>query len=86
MDFFAYRKLADRIESALEQPERMQDLRHAARATAVQRFDLKRVLLPRWMALFDDLVHGRRPGLAGADPAGAAIKRPRTISPGALFR
>jgi hypothetical protein len=27
----------------------------------VEQFDLKRVLLPRWTALFDDLIKGRRP-------------------------
>ncbi len=63
VDFFAPRGLANRIESALEQPERMQSIREAARATAVARYDLERVLLPRWTALFDDLIHQRRPEL-----------------------
>jgi hypothetical protein len=31
------------------------------RATAVGQFDLKRLLLPRWNALFDDLIAGRPP-------------------------
>ncbi len=61
VDFFAPKMLAQRIEAALAQPERMQELRDAARATAVEQFDLKRVLLPRWRMLFDDLIHGRRP-------------------------
>jgi glycosyltransferase involved in cell wall biosynthesis len=61
VDFFAYKKLANRIESALEQPEKMRALRNAARATAVSQFDLNRLALPRWQALFDDLVNGRRP-------------------------
>ena len=61
MDFFAPGKLAERIASALDQPERMQEIRSAARTTAVQQFDLKRAVLPRWLALFDDLVNGRRP-------------------------
>jgi hypothetical protein len=39
-------------------------LRQGARETAVQQFDLKRALLPRWMALFEDLVNGRRPARA----------------------
>jgi glycosyltransferase involved in cell wall biosynthesis len=60
VDFFAYKQLAQRIEAALDQPEQMTALRHAARATAVSQFDLKRLLLPRWNALFDDLVNGRR--------------------------
>jgi len=61
VDFFAHQQLASRIEAALDQPERMQALRQAARATALKRFDLKRLLLPRWNALFDDLIKGRRP-------------------------
>jgi len=62
VDFFDPGKIADRIEYALEQGHRLQPLREAARATAVEHFDLKSVLLPRWLALFDDLVNGRRPG------------------------
>jgi glycosyltransferase involved in cell wall biosynthesis len=61
VDFFAPKSLANRIESALEQPERMRVLRNAARRTAVKHFDLKSVLLPRWNALFSDLLNGRRP-------------------------
>jgi glycosyltransferase involved in cell wall biosynthesis len=61
VDFFAYRKLANRIEAALAQPEQMQMLRKAARATAVTQFDLHRVVLPRWHALFDDMLRGRPP-------------------------
>jgi glycosyltransferase involved in cell wall biosynthesis len=64
VDSFAYRKLANRIESALEQPDKMQALRKAARATAVTRFDLHKVALPRWHALFDDVLRGRRPASA----------------------
>ena len=62
VDFFDAGKLAERVASALEQPRRMEKLRHAARNTAVQNFDLKWVLLPRWLKLFDDLMQGRRPG------------------------
>jgi len=31
------------------------------RATALEQFDLNRLLLPRWTALFDDLLNHRRP-------------------------
>jgi glycosyltransferase involved in cell wall biosynthesis len=61
VDFFSHKDLAIRIENALEEPEAMLPLRRAARATAVNHFDLNRVLLPRWSALFDDLVNGRQP-------------------------
>jgi glycosyltransferase involved in cell wall biosynthesis len=59
VDFFSPRMLANRIAAALEHPARMQPLRDAARATAVERFDLKSVLLPRWLTLVDDLIHHR---------------------------
>ncbi|MGA2189914.1 MAG: glycosyltransferase family 4 protein [Steroidobacteraceae bacterium] len=65
VDFFSTRSLANRIEAALEQRDRMQAIREAARATAVEKYDLKRVLLPKWMALFDDLIHNRRPRAGG---------------------
>ncbi len=58
VDFFTYRKLADRIEAALDAPEKRQALRSAARSSAVAQFDLQRVVLPRWRALFEDLVGG----------------------------
>jgi glycosyltransferase involved in cell wall biosynthesis len=61
VDFFAPKALANRIESALEHPDRMQALRDAARNTAVEHFDLKKVMLPRWNTLFTDLINGRRP-------------------------
>jgi glycosyltransferase involved in cell wall biosynthesis len=61
VDFFAHKELANLIEAALDQPGRMQAMRKAARITAVKQFDLKRLLLPRWDALFEDLVNGRRP-------------------------
>jgi glycosyltransferase involved in cell wall biosynthesis len=61
VDFFSPRMLANRIEAALEHPARMKPLREAARATAVDQFDLKSKLLPRWLTLFDDLIHHRRP-------------------------
>ena len=61
MDFFEAGKIADRVEYALEEADRMQALRDAARATAVEQFDLRRTLLPRWLAVFDNLVNGRRP-------------------------
>jgi glycosyltransferase involved in cell wall biosynthesis len=69
VDFFAHEQLASCIEAALANPEKLAPLRRAARATAVEQFDLKRVLLPRWIALFDDLIAGRRPALAASSSA-----------------
>ena len=59
--FFDTAHIAARIEEALQAPQQMKKLRQAARATAVARFDLKRTVLPNWLALFDDLANGRRP-------------------------
>jgi glycosyltransferase involved in cell wall biosynthesis len=69
VDFFAHEQLASCIGAALANPEKLAPMRRAARATAVEQFDLKRVLLPRWIALFDDLIAGRRPALAASSSA-----------------
>jgi glycosyltransferase involved in cell wall biosynthesis len=61
VDFFSHKQLAQRIEDALDRRRELEPLREAARATAVEQFDLNRVLLPRWTGLFEDLMHGRRP-------------------------
>jgi glycosyltransferase involved in cell wall biosynthesis len=61
VDFFAPKKLANRIESALEQRRELAAMRQAARATAIERFNLNGLLLPRWSKLFDALVNGRSP-------------------------
>ncbi len=61
VDFFSPKLIAKKIESALEQADQMRALRSAARMTAVKHFDLKKVILPRWSMLFDDLINGRRP-------------------------
>jgi glycosyltransferase involved in cell wall biosynthesis len=74
VDFFDHQELANRIEAALAHPEQMQLMRRAARATAVEQFDFKRVLMPRWTGLFDDLIAGRRPGEAPA-PGNRAQRR-----------
>jgi glycosyltransferase involved in cell wall biosynthesis len=62
VDFFDTRALAERIERALVERRAMGKLRTAARATAMTRFDLQTVLLPRWLGLFEDLIAGRMPG------------------------
>jgi glycosyltransferase involved in cell wall biosynthesis len=63
VDFFSPAQLAHRIEHVLDQPEEFQAVRKAARATAVKQFDLQGRLLPKWRALFDDLIDGRTPAL-----------------------
>jgi glycosyltransferase involved in cell wall biosynthesis len=63
VDFFASHEVAERIDEVLSHPDRMQALRDGARRTAVERFDLKTHILPRWQHLFDDLANGRHPEL-----------------------
>lgn len=63
VDFFDTAALVDRIVEALANPARFRALREAARETAVSRYDLKQVLLPRWVKLLDDLIAGQRPDL-----------------------
>jgi len=69
VDFFAVKKLANRIESVLEQRRNLGAIREAARLTAVERFDLNSVLLPRWLELFDTLMNKRTPVTANAAPS-----------------
>jgi glycosyltransferase involved in cell wall biosynthesis len=51
VDFFSTSEIAARIDEALAKPAEMQPLRDAARRTAVERFDLRRVCLPRQLRL-----------------------------------
>jgi glycosyltransferase involved in cell wall biosynthesis len=78
VDFFSTKMLANRLEEALEDPEALQPLRDAARATALERYDLKRVLMPRWMSLFEDLIEGRRPASGVVAPTSVA---PTSVAP-----
>jgi glycosyltransferase involved in cell wall biosynthesis len=61
VDFFDGVAIVDAIVAALEDTKGGDRLRRAARATAVEHYDLKRVLLPRWLKLFDKLASGRPP-------------------------
>ncbi|HLY57178.1 MAG TPA: glycosyltransferase family 4 protein [Stellaceae bacterium] len=63
VDFFATSRICDRIEEVLDHPDRMADIREAARRTAVTKYDLS-VTLPRWCQLIDDVRGGRRPSLS----------------------
>jgi glycosyltransferase involved in cell wall biosynthesis len=61
VDYFSTEGIADQVDRVLDHPDRMQAMRDAARATAVEQFDLTSRILPKWLALFDDLIAGRRP-------------------------
>ena len=76
VDFFAHKELAARLEEALARRKSLQNLRRAARATAVAHYDLKTNILPRWDALFEDLIAGRTPSSSNG-PVGLAGKRRR---------
>lgn len=56
VDFFDGQALARRVAAALADPAAHQPLRQAARATVVERFDLRRVCLPQQLALVDRLL------------------------------
>ena len=55
VDFFAPDALAEKIVSVLEDPQQMTALRTRARRDIEQRFDLKRITLPRLLALVSHL-------------------------------
>jgi glycosyltransferase involved in cell wall biosynthesis len=58
VDFFDHDALAATIVEALAQPAAYAHLRHAARATAVARYDLATQCLPRQIELIDKLAAG----------------------------
>jgi glycosyltransferase involved in cell wall biosynthesis len=55
VDFFGMEDICDRVEEVLDHPDKMQELRDAARATIVERFDTRAVALPRWDKLLKTL-------------------------------
>ena len=63
-DFFDPKAVADRVDEALDRPERAREIREAARHTVVERFDLRSVCLPAQVRLIEDLHAGRVPGPA----------------------
>ena len=66
VDFFDVEGICDRVGEVLDHPDRMQEIRDAARATAVRDFDTQAVTLPRWEQLLSELAAGRYP--AGQTP------------------
>jgi glycosyltransferase involved in cell wall biosynthesis len=48
--FFSPFELAQNVIAAASEPERYRHLRKAARKTIIDRFDLKRICLPRWLS------------------------------------
>ena len=64
VDFFSPSDIAAKVCAALETPETFQDLRAAARAFIRDRYDLRKVCLPRHRAMIEDLTGQNLP----ADP------------------
>ena len=56
VDFFSAPALADAVDSVLNHPDRMAAMRARARQTVVERYDFRRVSLPKYLALMDDLL------------------------------
>jgi glycosyltransferase involved in cell wall biosynthesis len=52
-DFFDTEGIADAVVDALAHPDHYRKLREAGRRTIIERFDLRRVCLPAWLALLD---------------------------------
>jgi glycosyltransferase involved in cell wall biosynthesis len=58
-DFLDPNGLAERVDEALEHQQELGLLREAARRTVRERYDLKRVCLPRQCALVEQLLEGK---------------------------
>jgi len=61
VDFFDVEGLARTVAEVLEHPERFVSLKEAARETAMKRYDLRRVCLPRQIELVNALASGHLP-------------------------
>ena len=66
VDFFAPKEIADRVDAVLEHPDRMAKVRAGARQTIIERYDLRRICLPRHLKLMQNLMAG---GTKARDPA-----------------
>ncbi|MBF0394328.1 MAG: glycosyltransferase, partial [Alphaproteobacteria bacterium] len=91
VDFFSHAQIADRVDQVLDHPDRMAELRRRARQTIVERYDLKRVCLPRHLAVVEDLVNRRTPSIEPVLSSPAAplpmppAPQPRTMTAQQVF-
>lgn len=81
VDFFSPAAIADAVDRVLDHPDRMRAMRERARQTIVDRYDLKRVCLPRHLALAE-AVAGRQlpPRLPTRSAPESAIKAPKPVA------
>jgi glycosyltransferase involved in cell wall biosynthesis len=56
VDFFSPEEICDRIYQVLDHPDRMQTLRHQARQTILEHYDLKQVCLPQQLNLVQEVL------------------------------
>jgi glycosyltransferase involved in cell wall biosynthesis len=75
VDFFDTDALAERICSVLEDPAASEGIRHNARRTILERYDLKRICLPAHLALIARLAGAEPTALTAPSRRGAA-RRP----------
>jgi len=73
VDFFSIGEICDRVDEALEHPDGMQALRDAARATIVENFDTRSVMLPKWEKLLKDMALHKFPAALPPDPGLATL-------------
>jgi len=66
VDFFSTEQIADTVARALDQQKELQILRNRARATVIERYDLKRVCLPAQLGLVSRLLKNQRPDAGAA--------------------
>jgi glycosyltransferase involved in cell wall biosynthesis len=72
VDFFSTSQICDRVDEALSAPDRMQELREAARCDAVAMYDTETVTLPNWENLLMGLANRCLPSQLPLDRGPAA--------------
>jgi glycosyltransferase involved in cell wall biosynthesis len=81
VDFFDAKGIAQKVENALGGPKVYEAVRAQAREVIEERFDLKRVCLPRQFKLVESVLRGteesseRRSEVAAIRPSGAESRR-----------
>ena len=66
VDFFSTEQIADTVSGCLERQSELEHLRQRARATAIERYDLKRVCLPAQLGMVARLLENQRPHAGAA--------------------
>jgi glycosyltransferase involved in cell wall biosynthesis len=66
VDFFSAGQIAEAVTRSLERQSELQHLRQRARATVIERYDLKRVCLPAQLGMVARLLENQRPHAGAA--------------------